>query len=121
MSLRCYASGKPIYPMDAQVKINEEMIYLKAEFKCKVSGATLTMKTYRVCEIDGKKECVHENHVPKVAPMADAGVDITTEHFMNSQAVASSHHTAGPGYVEGDDTKGSGYAHIPEHVTAAKE
>jgi len=114
MSKKCHACGKSIYPMDKSTQINEDMVFHNGCFKCKASGASLTMQNHVVQ--DG--EVYHPNSRPDVAPTGDAGLSITQQHLLDSQAVASSHHTAGGGYKEGEGG-GSSYSHIPDHISAA--
>ena len=47
-----------------------------------------------------------------------AGIDLNTQHLMASQSASSSAHTKGPGYT---GVESSGFSHVPEHVTKAKE
>jgi len=58
----------------------------------------------------------HKNHVPKEAP--SGGIDSTTAHFIQSQAISSGAKTKGPGYT---GSEASGFNAIPEHITNAKK
>ena len=62
----------------------------------------------------------HKNHVPRAAPTGEAGIDMNTQHMMNSQSVSSSAKVKSADQLA--EGKGaSGNAHIPDHISQAKE
>eukprot|EP00729_Bicosta_minor_P018095 gene18095-2176_t len=118
---KCRRSGKTIYPMDNPIQIGD-MKFIKGHFTCASSGARLTLNNYVVSDDgpSGEKDVYHKNHVPRAAPTGEAGIDMNTQHMMNSQSVSSSAKVKSADQLA--EGKGaSGNAHIPDHISQAKE